>query len=124
MPALRAGNLALKFGVELAAIASLAYWGASLHGALLSATMMVLAPATMIASWGSLAAPTASRRLSLPVRIPFELTLLLLAAVALLAAGQEGLAAVLAAAIALNALLLTVLACGVGGPSDIALAPG
>jgi Protein of unknown function (DUF2568) len=110
MRALRAGNLALKFGVELAAIASLAYWGASLDGALLSAVMLVLAPAAMIALWGTFAAPKASRRLSLPARIPFELTILLLAAVALLAAGQKALAAVLDAAIALNALLLTILA--------------
>ena len=38
-----APTLALKFGVELAAIASLAYWGASLDGSLLSAVMMVFA---------------------------------------------------------------------------------
>jgi hypothetical protein len=107
MAALRAGNLALKFGVELAAIASLAYWGASLDGSLLSAVMIVLAPAAMIALWGRFAAPRASRRLSLRKRIPFELTILLLAAVALPAAGEDALAAVMAAAVVLNALLLT-----------------
>jgi Protein of unknown function (DUF2568) len=107
MAALKAGNLALKFGVELAAIAALAYWGASLNGSLLSVVMMVLAPAAMIALWGRFAAPRASRRLSRTARIPFELTILLLEAVALLAAGADALAAVLAAAIVLNALLLT-----------------
>ncbi|HET6866976.1 MAG TPA: DUF2568 domain-containing protein [Solirubrobacteraceae bacterium] len=107
MAALRAGNLALKFGVELAAVAALAYWGASLGGALLSVVMAVLAPAAMIALWGRFAAPRASRRLSRRARIPFELTILLLAAVALLAAGEDALAAVLAAAVVLNALLLT-----------------
>lgn len=100
----------MKFGLELAAIAALAYWGASFDGALLSAAMFVLAPAAMIALWGTFAAPKARRRLALPARIPFELTILLLAAVALLAAGQKSLAAALAAAIAVNALLLTVLA--------------
>ena len=105
--ALRAGNLALKFGVELAAIASLGYWGASRNGALLSATMMLLAPATMIALWGRFAAPKASRRLPLPARIPLELTLLSLAAVALLAAGEDVFAAVFATAVVLNAVLLT-----------------
>lgn len=107
MTALRAGNLALKFGIELAAIAALAYWGASLSGSLLSAVMMVLAPVAMIVLWGRFAAPRASRRLSLPARIPFELTILLLAAVALLAAGADTLAAVLAVAVVLNALPLT-----------------
>ncbi len=109
MAALRAGNLALKFGVELAAIASLGYWGASLDGALLSAAMMVLAPATMIALWGSFAAPKASRRLPRSGRIPLELTMLLGAALALLAAGEDSLAAIVATVVVLNALLLSAL---------------
>ena len=107
MAALRAGNLALKFGLELATLVSLGYWGASLDGPLLSVVMMVLAPAAMIALWGRFAAPWASRRLSLTARIPLELTILLLAAVALLAAGEDALAAVMTAAVVLNALLLT-----------------
>ncbi len=107
MAAPRAGNLALKFGLELAAIAAFGYWGASLDGALLSAVTMVLAPAVMIALWGRFAAPRASRRLSPRARIPLELTILLLAAAALLAAGQDVLAAVMAVTVVLNALLLT-----------------
>jgi hypothetical protein len=107
MPALRASNLALKFGVELAAIASLGYWGASLDDSLLSAVVMVLAPAVMIVLWGRFAAPKASRRLSLPARIPLELTMLLGAALALLTAGEHALAVALATAAVLNALLLT-----------------
>jgi hypothetical protein len=74
---------------------------------LLSIVVMVLAPAAMIALWGTFAAPRASRRLSPIARIPLELTLLLLAAVALLAAGEPALAAVMAGAVVLNALLLT-----------------
>ena len=107
MAALRAGNLALKFAVEIAALAAFAYWGASLDGSLLSAVMMVLAPAAMIVLWGRFAAPRARRRLARPARIPFELTILLLAAVALLAAGEGAFAVVLAAAVVVNALLLT-----------------
>ncbi len=107
--AVRVVNLALKFGVELAAIASLGYWGASLDGSLPSVVMMLLAPAAMIALWGRFAAPKASRRLSLSTRIPFELTILLLAAFALLAAGVAAVAAVIASAVVLNALLLTAL---------------
>jgi len=107
MAALRAGNLALKFGVELAAIAALAYWGASLDGSVLPIVMMVLAPAVMIALWGRFAAPRARRRLSRGARIPFELSILLLAAAALLAAGEPAWAAVLAATVLLNAALLT-----------------
>lgn len=107
MAALKAGNLGVKFGLELAAIASLGYWGASLDGSLLSAVMMVLAPAAMITVWSRFAAPRASRRLPLTSRIPLELTVLLLAAAALLAARQDALATVMAAAVVLNALLLT-----------------
>ena len=107
MNALSAGNLALKFAVELAAIASLGYWGASLGGSRLPVAGMVLAPAVMITLWGLFAAPKAHRRLSLWPRIPLELSLLLSGAVALLAADQGVLAAVLAAAVAVNALLLT-----------------
>jgi hypothetical protein len=109
MAGLRAGNLALKFGVELAALASLGYWGASLGGSLPSAVMMALAPAAMIALWGRVAAPKASWRLSLSARIPLELTMLLGAAVGLLAAGENAVAAIVATAVVLNAVLLTAL---------------
>jgi hypothetical protein len=109
MAALRSGNLALKFGVELAAIASLGYWGASLGGSLLSAVMMVLAPVAMIALWGLFAAPKANRRLSASARIPLELAMLLGGALAFLAAGEDAVAAVVATAVVLNALLLTAL---------------
>ena len=109
MAALRDSNLALKFGVELAAIASLGYWRASLDGFLLSAVVMVLAPAVMIVLWGRFAAPKGRRRLPLPARIPLELAMLLGAALALLAAGKHALAAALATAVVLNALLLTAL---------------
>jgi hypothetical protein len=61
----------------------------------------------MIALWGRFAAPRASQRLSLKARIRLELTLLLLATVGLQAAGQDALAAAMAAAILLNALALT-----------------
>jgi len=107
MAALRTGNLALKFGVELVAIASLGYWGASLDGALLSAVMAVLAPATVIAVWGRLAAPNARQRLRLSARVPLELTLLLGGALAVLAAGDDALAVIIATAVVLNALLLS-----------------
>lgn len=107
LAALRTSNLGLKFGVELAAIASLGYWGASVDGSVLSVVMMVLAPAAMIVLWGRFAAPRASRRLSPKARIPFELTILLLAAVALLAAGEAALAVALTVAVLVNALLLS-----------------
>ena len=108
MAALRSGNLALKFGLELAAIAALAYWGASLNGSIAPVVMMVLAPGAMIVAWGRFAAPKATRRLPRSTRIPFELIVLLIAAAALLAAGQEILAAVMAALVVMNAVFLTV----------------
>jgi hypothetical protein len=68
---------------------------------------MVLAPAALIGLWARFAAPRAPRRLPLRKRVPLELTLLLLASAALLAADQGVLAAVMAAVVVLNALLLT-----------------
>ncbi len=103
---MRTANLALKFALELAVVAALGYWGASLPGGVLSAVVMVLAPAVMILLWGRFAAPNATGRLPRSQRIPFELTVLLLGALALGAAGRAVLAVVLAVVIVLNTVLL------------------
>jgi hypothetical protein len=103
----KAANLALKFGVELAAIGAFAYWGTTVNGAVVSIVAAVAAPAAMIVVWGTFAAPRAQRRLTRPIRITFELTVFALAATALVAAGAPWPAAGLAAIALLNAILLT-----------------
>jgi hypothetical protein len=103
----KAANLALKFGLELAALAAFAYWGTTVGGAAVSALAAVAAPLAMIVLWGTFAAPNAQHRLSRPIRIPFELAVFALAAGALLATGARVPAAGFAALALLNGALLT-----------------
>jgi hypothetical protein len=105
---LRGANLALKFLVELAAFAALAYWGATTGSAPLSIALAVAAPAIAIVLWGLFAAPKAGRRLPAAARIPFELAVFAVAIVALFVAGAPVAGAVLAALVVLNAALLTI----------------
>jgi Protein of unknown function (DUF2568) len=100
-------NLALKFALELAALAAFAYWGTTLHGTAVSALATVVAPLAMIVLWGKFAAPRAQHRLSRGIRIPFELAVFALAAGALLAAGARVPAAGLTTLVLLNSVLLT-----------------
>jgi hypothetical protein len=103
---LKASNLALKFFLELAAFAALAYWGASVGEGAVSVLLAVATPAVAIALWAVFAAPKAARRLPRGPRVAFELAVFGLAALALLAAGSAGMAAVFAALALVNAVLL------------------
>jgi hypothetical protein len=105
---MRAANLALKFLLELAAIAALAYWGASAADGVPAVVLAILAPALFIVLWARFAAPRSAHRLPLRPRMIFELGLFTLAAFALVAAGAPVLAAVFAVVVVVNALLLTV----------------
>jgi hypothetical protein len=105
---MRAANLALKLGLELAAIAALAHWGASTGDGALPVVLAVAAPALFVVLWGRFAAPRSSHRLPPRSRIPFELGLFALAAIALMIAGQPVLAAVFGVIAVVNAALLTV----------------
>ncbi len=96
-------NLLLKFLLELAAFAALAYWGAETAGVWLA----IAAPAVAIVLWGVLAAPRSARRLPAAARIPFELAVFALAAIALAVAGATTAAIVFALVAAANAALLT-----------------
>ena len=68
--------------------------------------LAILAPAIVIALWALLAAPKSERRLPTTARVPFELAVFALAAVALLSADRPGLATAFAAVAAVNAALL------------------
>ena len=95
-------NLLLKFLLELAAFAALAYWGAETAGVWLA----IAAPAVAIVLWGC-AAPRSARRLPAAARIPFELAVFALAAIALAVAGATTAAIVSRSFAAANATLLT-----------------
>ncbi len=109
MAVLRAANLALKFLLELAAIASFAVWGASTGSGAASILLAIAAPAVAIVLWGRFAAPRSVHRLALRPRLVFEAGVFGLAVVALLAAGSPGLAIVFGAIAVVNAAALAAL---------------
>jgi hypothetical protein len=100
-------NLGLKFLLELAALAALAIWGASLSPAVTAVIVAIAAPLAMAVVWGAFCAPRASRRLPLPARAVLELAVFALAALALVAAGDRLAAIAFAVLVAVNAALLT-----------------
>ena len=103
---MKAANLALKFGLEIVAIAAFAYWGANLAAGVLSVLAGIAAPLVAIILWGTFAAPQARRRLATPTRVPFELSVFALTTLALLTASW--LAAIAFASVAaINAICLT-----------------
>jgi hypothetical protein len=104
---MRAGNLALKFLLELGALAAFAYWGSRTGPTAVNVLLGVGAPLTMAVVWGTWAAPKASRRLAGAPRIVLELTVFALATLALVAARAPVAAAIFAALVVVNAVLLS-----------------
>jgi hypothetical protein len=104
---MRSANLGLKFLLELAALAALAVWGASLSGGVTAVVVAIVAPLAMAVVWGAWCAPRARRRLGMPLRAGVELAVFAVAVIALAAAGHVAWAVVLAIVMAINAVLLT-----------------
>lgn len=104
---MKQANLALKFLLELAALASFAIWGASSESGTLAVAHAIIAPLIVALLWGRLAAPRSAHRLPRATRIPFEITVFALAVVALAISGHAAWAIGLGAVMALNAALLT-----------------
>jgi Protein of unknown function (DUF2568) len=95
-------NLALKFLLELAAFAAFAIWGVDVGSGAFAVVLAIATPLVAVLLWGRFAAPRSAHRLSKSTRIPFELGVFLLAALALLTTGHA-----VAALAALNAVGLT-----------------
>lgn len=96
-------NLAVKFLLELGALAAFGLWGATVAGV----AGAIAFPLVAALLWGTFAAPKARRRLSLRWRAPFELTVFALGALALWASASVVIAVAFTAVAALNAFLLT-----------------
>lgn len=105
---MKPANLALKFLLELGALAAFAYWGTQTGSGAVSVVLTIAAPAAMIFVWGRFAAPRSQTRLPTRQRIPLELGIFGFAALALLDAGDTGGAIVFAALVVVNAALLGV----------------
>jgi hypothetical protein len=106
---LASSNLAVKFALELVALALLAYWGAAAGAGAWAVMLAIAAPALMIGLWGTWAAPRSRHRLATPARIPVELGLFALACAAGYAAGAVVPAVAFATLAFVNALGLTIL---------------
>ena len=109
MQLIKSANLALRFLLELCALAALAYWGFQ-TGRVLSAKigLCIGAPLLAVVVWAMLVAPNAA--VHLPGLVPFVLGLVILglAAVALAAAGHPYLAVIFGAIVVINAALMLV----------------
>jgi hypothetical protein len=108
LTALAKTNLLLKFLLELAALAAFAYWGGTVGDGAVSVLVAIAAPVPPALLWATFAAPRSARRLPRASRIPLEMGVFAVAAVALLAAGAAAAAAILAALVCGNSILLTV----------------
>jgi len=102
-------NLAVKFLLELGALAAFGLWGASIADGPAAVLLAVGLPVIVAALWRTLAAPRARHRLPLRMRAPFELGVFALASLALWQAGFGIAAAAFAAVALVNAVLLTAL---------------
>src|SRR5215813_2536284 len=98
MESVRVANLGLRFLLELALLAGLAYWGWHEQGIVLA----ILLPLLAAVVWGAFVAPKARFPVSVPIRLAIELTLFGLAVVGLYATGAHALAIAFAVAVVLS----------------------
>jgi hypothetical protein len=103
----RFANDALRFCLELAALATQAYWGATADTPLWP-LIAVGAPLVVAAFWGRFMSPKAPRRLHDPLRLAAEIVIFGLTAVLLLDRGHTPLAIALGGAAALHLALTFV----------------
>ena len=101
-------NLTIRFLAELIGIAAFGYWGLQAGGPVLA----VLAVAVAIVFWAVVVAPKARNRLTQEQRDVIGTVVLLLASVALVAAGQPVIGIGLAIVVMLNAIVLRALGPG------------
>ena len=100
-------NLALKFLLELAALGAFGLWGASIAHGWTAVVLAIGLPLVAAGLWGTFAAPRARHRLPLRLRVPFELGVFAVAALAFWRAESAAPAATFAAVALVNALALT-----------------
>lgn len=104
----KAGNLALRFLLELCALASLGYWGFhNVNGAFVKIACGIGAPLAAIIVWGLFVAPKAIVMVSGPLHLLLELVVLGSAAIALYAAGRPLLGLVFALSVIINRILMS-----------------
>ena len=110
MEAVRAGNLALRFMLELAMLWSLCAWGFATGPNPIGKIGLGLGvPVLAAVLWGTFLSPRAAVRLPGPVRFLSELALFGAAVAALVDAGEPGFAILFGALVVVNEVLITIL---------------
>lgn len=118
MELLKAGNLAIRFALELAALAAIGYWGyEAASGTLMRFVLMLGAPLTAAAVWGLFVAPKAAIPVSGRLRLLLQFGVFGAAALALLDTGPQRLALLFAAIVIVNAALIIIWQQDQGGDS-------
>lgn len=98
-------NLIVRFALELAALAALAYWGSQTGTGVVRLVLALTAPAALAFVWGTFLAPRRRIDLPKPVRLVLELAVFGAAALALVATDHDALAIALAAIALVSGLL-------------------
>ena len=102
-------NLAIRFLLELCAIASLAYWGfVTGKGAVAKFFLGIGAPVLLAVIWGVFGSPKAKIKLSLPLQLFLELIVFGIPALALYTAGKPQLAWIYGICVVLNRILMFI----------------
>lgn len=109
MDTIKSANLAVRFIVELCALAALAYWGSRTGGEPgVRLAAGIGAPLLAALIWGTFVVPKSAVQLPAPVTVILGLGILALAAAALASAGRPILATAFAVIVVINAALLSV----------------
>jgi Protein of unknown function (DUF2568) len=103
--ALKTANLGVRFLLELAALAALAYWGSQTGPLAVSVVLAIAAPLAGAVVWGIFAAPKSRHRLRGARRLIVEIPFFGAAAAGLAATGQWVLAAIFAVVVVLSELV-------------------
>jgi Protein of unknown function (DUF2568) len=98
-------NDGLRFLLEPAVLAAVAYWGFSEFGGVVQWLVGLGAPLLVAAVWGAFVAPKASRPVFDPLRLALEVTVFGSGVAGLLAAGSTALAVVFAALVIVHLAL-------------------
>jgi hypothetical protein len=100
-------NLALRFLLELCALAALGYWGFQTgKGWVMKIGLGIGIPVLIAVIWGMFGSPGASVKLSAPLHLLLELVIFGLPAIALYAAGKHGLAGSFILTVVINRILM------------------
>jgi len=98
-------NLGVRFLLELAALAALAYWGSQTGPLAVSIVLAIAAPLAGAVLWGIFAAPKSRHRLRGARRLIVEIPFFGAAVAGLAATGQWVLAAIFAVVVVLSELV-------------------